>query len=197
MDDAVEIIKERKKSQSMNMNKTMTNSFRGQKNEVLTIIDEMELITKLPVAEPIPDDIQDLDYVKGILKICSMNLASCLLSQDWKIRKSALLLIAKQSKYLFNDDSNELTNFELKYNKSQVKEFLKSFKNITMFIMSDNVVVLYSYLFNAIKKVYDSIKSIDKIEEINEDSSLWISELIRKLQDSRVKVRNECLSFIK
>jgi len=66
-----------------------------------------------------------------------------------------------------------------------------------MFIMSDNVVVLYTYLFNAIKKVYDSIKLLDKINEITEDCSLWISELIKKLQDSRIKVRNECLSFIK
>jgi len=61
MDDAVEIIKERKKSQTMNMNKTMTGSFKNQKSEILTIIDEMELINKLPVSEPIPDDIQDLD----------------------------------------------------------------------------------------------------------------------------------------
>jgi len=61
MDDAVEIIKERKKSQTMNMNTTMTGSFKNQKSEILTIIDEMELINKLPVSEPIPDDIQDLD----------------------------------------------------------------------------------------------------------------------------------------
>jgi len=89
-DDIVENIKERKKGTSLKTS--------SAPQEALSIFEEIEMFTALPKAEPIPEDIIELDYVKGILKICSVELANCILSQDWKMRKSALLLICKQSK---------------------------------------------------------------------------------------------------
>lgn len=66
----------------------------------LSLYEESEMVKALPKAEPIPDDILELDYVKGILAISSRDLANCILSQDWKMRKAGLLIIAKQAKYL-------------------------------------------------------------------------------------------------
>jgi len=89
-DDVVENIKGRKKGTSLKNSNTP--------QEALSIFEEIEMLQTLPKAEAIPDDIVELDYVKGILKICSLDLANCILSQDWKMRKSALLMISKQSK---------------------------------------------------------------------------------------------------
>jgi len=89
-DDLVENIRERKKGTSLKNSNTP--------QESLSVFEEMEMLQTLPKAEPIPEDIIELDYVKGILKICSLDLANCILSQDWKMRKSALLMISKQSK---------------------------------------------------------------------------------------------------
>lgn len=110
-DDEVENLKDRKQA----MNRTGTaggkNGFGAtagkggfgakatpEENNNLSIYEESEMIKALPKAEPIPDDILELDYVKGILVICTRDLANCILSQDWKMRKAGLLIIAKQAK---------------------------------------------------------------------------------------------------
>jgi len=51
------------------------------------------------------------------------------------------------------------------------KTFMKYFKNVVMFIMSDNVVVLYNYLFFTLKRIFERVK---RLEVICEDVSLWI-----------------------
>jgi len=60
------------------------------------------------------------------------------------MRKSGLLMIAKQSKHLWEPESSEMANIDLKFIGLDKRMFLKYFKNVVMFIMSDNVVVLYT-----------------------------------------------------
>lgn len=138
-DDVKEIIKDRKRSSSMSR---VRGSALVKGNEPLSLEEEMEMLESIPKAEPIPEDIMTLDYVQGILKICNQDLANCILSQDWKNRKSALLMIAKHSQYLWTDDQEGETNICLKWDKLEKRVFLKNFKNVVMFIMSDNVAIL-------------------------------------------------------
>mmetsp|Transcript_27614 Transcript_27614/g.60807 ORF Transcript_27614/g.60807 Transcript_27614/m.60807 type:complete len:122 (+) Transcript_27614:3561-3926(+) len=63
-DDVVETLKDRKRSCSMNRSSAPSGtkkSLQSQSSETLSIFEEVELIKTLPKAEPIPEDIMELD----------------------------------------------------------------------------------------------------------------------------------------
>lgn len=64
--------------------------------------------------------------MKGILAISSRDLANCILSQDWKMRKAGLLIIAKQAKYLYDPNKvDELDKIDIKFEGMDKKQFLR------------------------------------------------------------------------